>query len=102
MQRSLALLKRLGYAACVVERFNHFVKVRQDAMGFIDILAAGNGSILAIQSTTTSNQASRVAKIKAEPRALAWLNNGGRIFVHGWSKKGAKGKRKLWSVTETE
>ena len=47
-QRSLAMLKRLGYAACVVERWNQYAKVRQDALGFIDILAAGDGGILAI------------------------------------------------------
>ncbi len=109
-QRSLKELRRLGFVAGVVERWNPHAKIRQDLFGFIDIVALtpetwdaeNRMGFLAIQSTTTANQAKRIEKIKAEQRALTWLKSGGRIFVHGWSMKGKKGKRKLWTLNETE
>ena len=36
---SLAQLKRLGYSARVVERWNPFAKVRRDLFGIGDVLA---------------------------------------------------------------
>lgn len=61
---------------------------RQDFAGFADVLAfkAGEG-IVAIQSTSSSNLASRRTKTIAEPRALSWMEAGGRIHLNGWGKK---------------
>ncbi len=103
-QRSLKELRRLGWTCQVVERFCRFSKRRIDLFGFIDIVAisAECGYIMAVQSTTTANQANRIAKILAEPRAKEWIQSSGRLFVHGWAKRGAKGKRKLWALCETE
>jgi hypothetical protein len=102
-QRSLKELRRLGWCAAVTERWNSFAKLRQDLWGFVDVLAMKPGEgFMAIQATTTANQSKRIEKIKAEPRALTFLQSGGRLFVHGWSKKGARGKRKTWSLNETE
>ncbi len=99
-QRSLKELRRLGFTAAVVEKWNMHAKIRQDLFGFIDIIAMGFWpGFIAIQSTTTGNQSKRIAKIKAEPRALTWLQSGGRIFVHGWLKSKKNGR---WKLTETE
>ena len=37
--RTLRWLRKLGWSACVVEKYNHFARVRQDAFQFGDILA---------------------------------------------------------------
>lgn len=96
-QRSLAWLRSREYQAAVVERWNQFAKVRQDLFGFIDLLAIRDGEILAVQATA-SGVAARIDKIVAEPRSRHWLNAGGLIEVHGWSKKGAAGKRKTYQI----
>lgn len=99
-QRSLALLRRQGWTAQVVERFCSFSKRRVDLFGFVDIIACNGSRIIAVQATTASHQAARIDKIKAEPRALVWLDSQGDIYVHGWSKKGPRGKRKTWQCNE--
>ena len=85
-QRSLAWCRDRELTAQVTERWNPFAKIRQDLFGFIDMVALGSGSILAIQATST-RVAERVDKIYAEPRARDWLESGGLIEVHGWSKR---------------
>jgi hypothetical protein len=101
--RSLAYLRKLGMTAGVVERYCHHTKRRIDFLGGIDLIGTGPvEGIVAVQSTSASNQASRVTKLLALPTMAEWLKGGGRLVVHGWSKKGAAGKRKLWSVNVTE
>lgn len=96
-QRSLALMRDLGYTAQVVEHWNPFAHVRQDLFGFGDVIAFCGGHITLIQTTSGSNVAARREKIEAEPKALGWLKAGGKIEIHGWAKRGAKGKAKRWT-----
>jgi len=99
--RSLALLREMNYEAEVVERWNRFSKTRHDLFGCIDIVACHpDFGILGVQATTTSNAAAREKKALEEPRLLTWLQAGGRFSVHGWAKRGAKGQRKLWTLSE--
>ncbi len=102
--RTLELLRRNGYEPAVVERFNRYSKTRHDMYGFIDVFAFGHGYFLGVQTTSASNTSSRRAKILAEPRAKAFLENKGRIFIHGWRKKRKKrgGKLMVWHCNETE
>lgn len=105
-QRSLELLRKRGYLAQVVERWNQYARVRQDVFGFGDILACGGcvagmtKEIVLVQTTTSTNMAARQKKIEAEPKALCWLQAGGKIIVHGWALRGARGKPKRWQVRE--
>ena len=102
-QRSLDHLRAAGWQPWVVEKWIAQARQRFDLWGFGDILAAKEGEAhLIVQTTTQSNAAARVAKILDEPRAKLWLSTGGRIVVHGWRKLGARGKRKLWEVSERE
>lgn len=96
-QRTRDWLKARGVTSQIVERWNSFAKVRQDLFGFADILALGP-RIVAIQVTSGTNVAARVAKIYETPAAREWLTAGGLIEVHGWRKAGARGKRKLWAL----
>ena len=100
-QRSLALLRKQGYRVAITEHWNAFVKRRQDLFGFIDLLAIGE-SMIAIQTTSGTNVAARVAKILESDAAREWIESGHRIIVHGWAKRGGRGERKLWDCREVE
>jgi hypothetical protein len=97
--RTLARLRKEGWTASVVERFNPHAEVRQDLFGFIDVLAIRPGEPpLAVQATTGTNAAARLKKALALPALRTWLDAGSRLEAHGWSKKGPRGKRKLWTL----
>ena len=36
------------------------------------------------------------------PKLRVWLRAGGRFQLHGWAKRGPRGKRKLWMVSRRE
>jgi len=101
-RRSLLLLRKHGYTAQVVERYNPYAKVRIDLFGFIDICCIKNGEqgVVGVQTTSASGLSARYKKILGIPEAKIWLATGNRILLHGWAKKGPRGKRKLWSTVE--
>lgn len=103
-KRSLDHLRALGWTCCVVEKWIPQVRQRKDAFGFGDILAVRVGSPGAtlVQTTTASNMSARIAKIRETAEAGIWLAAGNRILVHGWAKRGPRGGRKVWAVTEVE
>lgn len=102
-QRSLALLRRRGLVCAVVEKWNSHMRIRQDLWGWVDVLALDpeTGDLLAVQTTSSSNVAARIDKIQAWPHLAAFLLRH-RAVVHGWSKRGDRGKRKLWACREVE
>jgi hypothetical protein len=74
---------------------------RIDLFGFIDLVALdGQPGVLGIQATSTGNAPARVTKILEEctDAAIDWLASGNRIEVFGWGLRGARGKRKLWTL----
>ena len=102
-RHTLEHCRKRGWIACVVEKWIRGKNIRVDVLGFGDVLALdGQPGSLLIQTTTTDNAPARVKKIKTERRdnALAWLEAGNRIVVHGWALRGAAGKRKLWTLKE--
>ncbi len=99
--RTLKKLRDEGYLAEVVERFNYFTKRRNDLFSFIDVVAIRGDETLAVQTTSGSNVSARIAKIRATQASAIWLESPSRkIVVHGWAKRGARGKRKVWSCRE--
>lgn len=101
VQRSLKLLRSDGWLVAITERWNPYAKVRQDLFGFADLLAIKRSMTLAVQTTTGANLSARVEKIKATQAAALWLESPHRaIIVHGWTKKGLRGKRKIWECRE--
>ncbi len=97
--RTLAECRKRGWSVGVVERWIPQARIRQDLFGFIDLVAMDGKCIYGIQSTSGSNLSARLKKIGAEPRALAFVESGGRILVQGWRKLKKTGR---WEVREIE
>lgn len=101
-QRTIALLRKSGWTVAIVERWVPHARKKIDLFGLIDILAIRPGQVMGVQTTSGSNHAAHVSKALAEPRLKRWLEAGGRFVIWSWSKKGARGKRKLWTVRKQE
>ena len=100
-QRSLKWFRDLGIPVAIVEKWNPHSKTRIDLFGCFDLLALCDGHMLGVQVGVTGDQSKKIRKIIAAPHFPAWLAAGGRAIVHGWSKKGKAGKRKLWVLDAT-
>lgn len=98
--RTLMALRAMGYTVAVVERWNPHARIRQDLFGFGDIIGIGDGyaGCFMVQACAGASHAARKAKMIAEPLLREWLRFGNRACVMSWSKRGARGKRKLWEV----
>lgn len=110
-QRTLAECRKRGYPAQVVEQTIPRTFIKRDLFGCIDIIAIerccpehADGEccaprVLAIQATGGSgSHAHRRTKVLAEPRIRHWLLAGGRFEIWSWNKRGARGKRKTWTL----
>ena len=102
--RSLQELRKQGLVCQVVEHWNAFSRMRNDLLGVIDIVAVGVGivGVLGVQATTTGNMMARIQKGMAEPRLKVWLQSGNHFQVWGWSKKGKRGEKKVWTLTKKQ
>lgn len=97
-QRTLVELKKRGYRAAIVEKWNQWAKIRQDLFGIVDVLAIGNGETLAVQCTSGSNVSARVKKIADAEATPDMRKAGWKIAVWGWRKNSA-GK---WMLREVD
>jgi hypothetical protein len=104
--RSLALLRKEGLLAEVVEKWNSFSRTKKDLLGFIDIVALDveAGVTWGVQCTSGTNLSARIRKITQECQkaARAWLACGNKIMVVGWAKRGPRGCCKRWTPTRRE
>ncbi len=93
-QMTLQRLRDEGCSVDKVEKYNAFAGPfgrREDAFGFIDILALRPGvGIVAIQSTGPSGHSEHRKKILANEFAPQWLECGGRIELWSWRKLAVK------------
>ena len=89
-QLTLRELRKRGYTAAVVEKWNHGAKIRQDLFGIVDVLALLDGETLAVQATSASNVAARVKKIADSEHIAAIRKAGWRVVVWGWRKNKAR------------
>jgi hypothetical protein len=114
VQRSLKYLRQEGWTCCSVEKWlppRGTMKFgrRIDALGFGDLLAChshrhrftyNEGEIALVQTTTLANMNAHKAKILALPEFAKWKAANGLVLLHGWAKRGPRGKRKLWMLRE--
>lgn len=88
-----------------MERYNQATRRRIDVFGFGDVLVLdGQLGALLIQACITSDMSTREKKIRGPcaSDAMSWIVAGNRIAVWGWAKRGAAGKRKLWTLKERQ
>ena len=87
-------LRARGWTVGVVER-RHGGK-SHDLFGMWDILAMRDGRLIAVQATSGSNVAARMAKVRSAEALLEWrLLAATRSYVVGWRLLKV-GKRRLW------
>lgn len=103
-QRSLAHLRKEGYTVAIAEKYNSFTHMKNDLFGWIDICAIhpDHSGVLGVQTTTTAHVPERIKKAMALDSFKVWLQAGNRASFMGWAKRGARGKRKLWTLKEQE
>ena len=119
-QRSLAVLRREGWTACVVEKWlpargNMKFGVRIDAFGFGDLLACRSElldemetyseypAIALVQCFPLARWKDHVVKLSAIPELQIWKAAGGIVLLHGWAfkpKDGVRGAKKTWQLRE--
>jgi len=83
----LKLLRDQGHTAQIVEKWNQWAKVRQDLFGCIDILCIQGAALVAIQVTSGTNHAARLAKALTSEHLAKWLATGALFEIHSWSKR---------------
>jgi hypothetical protein len=98
--RPLALMRRSGYLAAVVERWIPRINRRRDLFGCFDVLAVHpvRQEIALIQTTTADHLAHRLAKVKAIPELPGLLAAGCHVQVHGWQRQGTGWRVKIVAV----
>ena len=102
-QRTLAYFRDLGFKVQVVERWCQYSRRRIDLFGCIDIVAVREGvGVVGIQACAGSSHAARRTKALEQEALQDWLKAGGRFEVVSWAKRGARGKRKVWTVRREE
>jgi hypothetical protein len=90
--RTLEYLRSQGWEADKVEQFNPYAGkfgTRKDMFGFGDIVAMGEGRIIAIQScgqAYSEHDKKILADEVVAPKALKWLQCGGRLILIAWRK----------------
>jgi hypothetical protein len=100
-QRTMAECRRRGWTAQIVEHRVPRVNVLRDLFGVIDVVALTNDEppqLVGIQACSGVDHARRRDKVIAEPRAALWTRAGARLEIWSWSKRGDRGKRKLWAL----
>lgn len=85
-ERTLQALRREGWRAAVVERWNPHARVRQDLWGVIDVIAVRKGETLGVQCTTAAHVQDRVAKLRASDAVIDLIRAGWLVQVWGWRK----------------
>ena len=105
--RTLAECRKRGWIAQVVEQTIPRVFIKRDLFGCIDIVAIDAVTdphyprIIGIQATSGNDSgahAARRRKILLEPRIKLWIEAGCRMEVWSFSKMGAAGKAKRWTL----
>lgn len=102
VQRTMRELKKRGYTAHVVERWNQWAHKRQDFGGFADILAykPGESGVLAVQACSDNggDVSAHIKKLVAIANVRPWILSNNRLEIWGWGLRGARGERKLWTL----
>lgn len=90
-QKTLELLRKRGYLAQVVEKWQPHSMRRIDLFGIIDIVAVGEGTILGVQSTSwNGKQKHEETLLEHKEELAAWTSSGGVFAMILWKKQKIK------------
>lgn len=97
--RTLAYCKKIGRTSGIVEKWNSFIKIRQDLFGFIDIICIDpDKGIVAVQSTGSAHS-EHIKKLTIEREEIVreWLRVAPLELI-SWRKvkKVRGGKAMVW------
>jgi hypothetical protein len=108
LSKTKQTLEEQGWKTWIVEVFNHWVGVRQDMFGFIDLVAIKPGlgpnmGIVGVQVTSHAHRADHLKKILSTDSAKTWLMSGGRIWLITWGKHKPRGEKvPRWDMATME
>lgn len=110
VQRSLAHMDKNGWTTAIVEKYIKHPGMefgrRVDVWGFGDLLACrppmnGRPGVTAlVQCCRAADMAEHRDKVYAIKEFYDWRDAGNRVFLQGWSMKGARGETKRWTLSE--
>lgn len=87
-QKSLRLLRELGYTAEDVTAYGHPASAKwprkKDVLGFADILAFRGVELLAVNATDKTSVAKHKTKYTQLQTLHLWLATGSGFAIHGW------------------
>lgn len=88
---SLAMLRRWGWQAAMVERFIAAIKIRQDLFGIIDILGmSAERGIIGVQCCSLDAYQKHIEKYR-DPDLVynikTWLQANGRYEIWAWGRR---------------
>ena len=100
MQLSRDLLTKLGWRVVNVEKWNPATGTKNDLFGMFDLLAIKDGVTMGVQTTSKTNLASHVRKMRDAEALGDVLAAGWVVMLHAWWQPG--GPRTRWEVIEVD
>jgi hypothetical protein len=120
VQRSLKFLRDNGWTVCIVEKWipprgSMKFGIRLDAFHIGDLLACRRTlkyvqpqtgetydapGVIALVQCCSTDFAKHKEKILGIPEFATWKAAGGEVILHGWAKRGPRGKRKTYQLRE--
>ena len=116
LQRSKEELRRQGFVTWITEKpYNPYTKRREDLFNLFDLIAirwdcpgvtgiqaCGEDMAAHVRKVLEGYTTSQGLEIPANPYIRVWLQAGNKAFLWGWTKRGDRGKRKVWTLREVE
>jgi len=100
MQLSRDLLIKTGWRVANVEKWNPATGTKNDLFGMFDLLAIRGDQTMGVQTTSKTNLASHVKKMRAAEALADLLLAGWVVMLHGWWQP--KAPKTHWEVIEVD
>ena len=100
MHLSRDLLTKLGWRVVNVEKWNAATQQKADLFGMFDLLALRDDTTMGVQTTSKTNLASHVRKMRDADALGDVLAAGWVVMLHGWWQPRGPGTH--WEVIEVD
>lgn len=117
LQRTKEWLEDRGWHVDITEKWNQWAHIRQDLFGLHDLVAVrhdssgvwginaceDNGSVQGhVDKYLTGWEHPKKGPMPPNKHLPVWLAAGNKFSIFGWGKRGAVGKRKVWTMRVVE